>query len=152
VQGADIRISAWLAERDAEASYSRRCLREPSAVLGSCLDEARVHTVGKRIKHAMTCAVGVDGYIGGGSRRTLRFSPEGDSVRCDWIFIGPFYRVACVITGSWKRITETLSEPPPVATISPCPTVTPFSECCCFNALASSSASRAMLCFCATRS
>src|SRR5215469_2773977 len=105
VQGADIRIDTWLAESDAEASYSRRCLREPGAILGSRLDESRVHTVGRRVKHTVRCAVGVDRYIRGRRSRIPRFGAEGDCVRCDWIFIGPLHRVACMNRN--HRILET---------------------------------------------
>jgi hypothetical protein len=62
VEGADIGIRAWLAEGDPEASYSGRCLRKTDAILGSCLEKARVHTIGGGIEHAVSCTVGVDGY------------------------------------------------------------------------------------------
>ncbi len=63
MEGADIRIGAGLAEGDPETSYSGRCLRETGAFLGSGLDKARVHTVGRGIQHAVTRAVGIDGYV-----------------------------------------------------------------------------------------
>ena len=101
VQGADIAINARLGERDTEASHSQRCLCESGAVLGSCLDKAGVHTVGRGIEHAVPCAIGVNGYIGGRINKTLRFGPEGDSVCCDRIFVGPFYRVARMNCNDW---------------------------------------------------
>ena len=90
VQGADIWINTRLVERDPEASYSRRRLGKSDALLGSSLDETRVHTVGGGIKHGMTLAVGVNGYVWGWRKRVLRFSTEGDGVWCDRIVIGPF--------------------------------------------------------------
>src|SRR5215469_4117216 len=80
VQSADVRINPWLAKRDSEASYSRRRLCQPVAVLRSCLEKAGVHTIGVRIEHAVTCTVGVDGYVGAPRNSVFRFSLEGDSV------------------------------------------------------------------------
>src|SRR5215469_13838173 len=96
VQSADVRISPGLAECDSEASYSRRRLREPDAVLGSCLEKARVHTIGRGIEQGVTCTVGVHGYVGRRRNKILRFGPEGDSVRRRRIVVGPFQRVARV--------------------------------------------------------
>src|SRR6516225_10543553 len=91
MQGADIGISTWLVKCDPEASYSRRRLGESDAVLGSRLDQARVRTIGRGIEHRVTRAVGVNGYIRGWRKRILRFSAEGDRVRCDRIIVGPFH-------------------------------------------------------------
>ena len=94
MQSADVRISPGDAERDSEASYSRRRLRQPYAVLGRCLEKARVTAIGGGSEHAVTCAVGVEGYVGGRKNGILRFGPEGDSVRRGRIFVGPFHCVA----------------------------------------------------------
>ena len=42
VQSADVWINPWLGKSDSKASYSRRGLCQPVAVLGSCLEKARV--------------------------------------------------------------------------------------------------------------
>src|SRR5215469_13496391 len=94
VQSADVRIKSGLAERDSEASYSRRRLCQPVSVLRGCLKKAGVHTVRWRIENTVTCTVGIDGYVGGRRNEILRFSPEGDSVRRGRIFVGPFHCVA----------------------------------------------------------
>jgi hypothetical protein len=72
VKGADVGINARLGERDPEASHSRRCLRESGTVLRRCLDKAGVHTLGRGLEHAVTGAVGLDGYIGGRINKILR--------------------------------------------------------------------------------
>jgi hypothetical protein len=130
MQGAGIGINPWLGERGTEASHSGRYLCEPGTVLGSSLDKAGVHSVGSGCENAAACTVGVDGYIGGRIKKILWFGSEGDGMCCARIFVGPFYRVTrgTVMSGSLKRITERLSEPPPVAAISPWPTVTVFPE------------------------
>ena len=156
MESADVGINTRLAERDSEASYSGWRLCQPVAILGSCLEKARVHTIGSGIEHALTCTVCVYGHVGGRRNRILWFGPESDCVRRDRIFVGPFYRVARMNrdNGSLKRITESVSEPAPVATTSPAPTVTPFCkcECWCFGFAASSSASKAVLSVCPKRS
>jgi hypothetical protein len=55
-----------------------------------------VHTVGRGLDHAVTCTVGVDGYIGGRIKKVLWFGSEGDGMCCTRIFVGPFDRVARV--------------------------------------------------------
>ena len=104
VQSTDIGINPGLSERDSEASYSRRRLREPRAVLGSSLEKARVHTIGRGIEHAVACPVRVDGYVGGRRNQILRLGPEGDCVRRGRIFVGPFHCVAR--TNRDSRIAE----------------------------------------------
>ena len=96
VQSADVRINPGLTECDSEASYSRRRLREPDAVLGSCLEKARVRTIGRGIENGVTRTVVVDGYVGRRRNKILRFGPEGDGVCRRRIFVRPFQRVARV--------------------------------------------------------
>lgn len=64
MQNADVRIYAGMRERDAEAGWAYRRLRQSGALLRRGRDEAGMHAVGRRIDDGVKGAIFIHRDIG----------------------------------------------------------------------------------------